>query len=46
MSLFIETQLFTYLVEERLISQEDDVFDVKVNRFLSKYEQRLGILFM
>lgn len=40
MSILVETQLFAYFVQERIIRQEDDLFDRKVNESLTRQKER------
>ena len=40
MKTFTQTQMFSYFVQERLIRQEDDIFDRKVLESLTKRKER------
>lgn len=40
---FIQTQIFSYFLQQRLLNQEDDIFDKRVSKSLALQKQRDGI---
>lgn len=44
MEKFTRSQLFSWFIQDRLIRQEDDIFDQKVNSALGREIERDGIM--